>query len=142
MAFWGINGTFNHYYRRYKKDLGLFEAIKAEPELAPVSKKLGVKSLILSIISMLIMGAGVGVIYWLTTIFSEHVFVAIIGIILAIAVMLTILIEVYIRAFRFLRWQFKLNKKPIAWIALVAIIVPSIVVIGGVALVAISYFAG
>lgn len=124
--------------RRYKKDNELRQAIVEDAELAPKSKKLGVKSIVFSVISMLIVGLGALGIYLLFKLDESALFFAIIGSILIIAVIVIVFIELYVRALRLLVYQFKLNKHPIRWVGLVCILIPSVLFVVAVVLLVMS----
>lgn len=116
--------------RQHEKDVELFEAIKAEPELAPKSKKLGVRSLVFSLIFLFIIAATVGGIALILNFMIESsVLFGIILIVLLVFVAFYTTIALYIRAFRLMILQFKLNKTAISWVAMVFSILPTLIVI-------------
>lgn len=116
--------------RQADRDYELYNAIKAETELAPKSKKLGVRSLTFSLIFMLIIGVAIGGIALILNFMMESS--TLFGIVLIVLIGLVAIyttLALYIRAFRLMILQFKLNKHPIRWVALVLSILPTIVVI-------------
>lgn len=116
--------------RHRAKDLELYEAIKAEPELAPKSKKLGVRSLTFSLIFMFVIAAAVGGIALILNFYIEnHVIFGILLIILCVVVAFYTTIVLYIRAFRLMLLQFRLNKTAISWVAMVFSLLPTLIVI-------------
>lgn len=116
--------------KQHDKDIELYDAIKAEPELAPKSKKLGVRSLTFSLIFLFVIAAAVGgIALILKYMMDTRIFFGIILIIIIAIVAFYTTIVLYIRAFRLMILQLKLNKTPIGWVALVFSILPTVVVI-------------
>lgn len=116
--------------KQHDKDVELYDAIKAETELAPKSKKLGVRSLTFSLIFLFVIAAAVGgIALILKYMMDTRIFLGIILIIIIVIVAFYTTIVLYIRAFRLMILQLKLNKTPIGWVALAFAILPTIVVI-------------
>ena len=69
---------------------------------------------------------------------DEHALWGIVGIVLLAAVALSTTFELYIRALRLLVYQFKVNRTAISWVALVLILIPTIIVVGGIILIVVS----
>lgn len=116
--------------RQHLKDLEIYEAIKAEPGLAPKSKKLGVRSLTFSLIFMFIIAAAVGGIALIIKFMMDtHLFLGLLLILLIVVVAFYTTIVLYIRAFSLMLLQFKLNKTAISWVALAFAALPTLIVI-------------
>ena len=116
--------------RQHERDVELYEAIKAEPGLAPKSKKLGVRSLTFSLIFLFIIAAAVvGVALILNYFIASNILFGLIIIVMIVVVAFYTTIVLYIRAFRLMILQFKLNKTAISWVAMVFSILPTIIVI-------------
>ena len=116
--------------RHHLKDVELYEAIKAEPGLAPKSKKLGVRSLTFSLIFLLIIAAAVvGEILVISYLLPTNILFGLIVAILIVVVAFYTTIVLYIRAFRLMILQFKLNKTAISWVALVFSVLPTLIVV-------------
>ena len=116
--------------RQHEKDVELYEAIKDEPGLAPKSKKLGVRSLTFSLIFLFVIAAAViGVILVINYLLPSNILLGLIAAIAIVVVAFYITIVLYIRAFRLMILQLKLNKTAIGWVALVFSILPTLIVV-------------
>ena len=116
-----------------KKDYSIYEAIKDQPELAPVSKKLATRSIVFSILSLLCVATII-----ITTLaffgtlgttgkFFTNVVVAILVDFISVIMFLIF----YAKSIYAIQYQLKLNKCKRAKVALVLVIFPSIILVGG-----------
>ena len=131
MSNWSDRLLFWHMLsKQHDKDVELYNAIKAEPELAPRSKKLGVRSITFSLIFFAILAAAVGGIALIIEyLMPTNVFFGLILIILLAVVAFYTVVALYIRAFRLMILQLKLNKTAISWVAMVLSIIPTLIII-------------
>ncbi|MCH5142754.1 MAG: hypothetical protein J1G07_03480 [Clostridiales bacterium] len=115
--------------RQHERDVELYEAIKAEPGLAPKSKKLGVRSLTFSLIFLFIIAAAIGGIALILLYMMDYnIFLGLFLIIAIVVIGFYVTIVMYIRAFRLMILQFKVNKTAISWVAMVFTILPTLIV--------------
>ena len=118
------------------KELEIYEAIKQEPELAPVSKRMATRSIMFSAFTFLtVILAVVGYYLIFTKLDPVQIFL---GIVLGIAIGvlgLYFIVLFFIKALYCLILQFRLNKKPITWVALSLIIIPALLFIVAILLI-------
>lgn len=138
MGFWQNTRALRRDSQRLrKKEEDIYNAIKEQPDLVPVSKKLATRSIMFSLLSMLtVVVAIVGVYLAVTKFFVEHFFVTLISLIIGGAILVYAFVLFIIKAITCLIYQFKLNKKSHTWVALALVILPAIILVVGIIIVA------
>ena len=121
------------FRKSIEKEYATYEAIKAEPELAPVSKKLGTRSIMFSVFTFLTVVLAVVGYYLLFTFFDPtQIFLGIlIGIAIGVAAIVLVVLF-FVKALYCLILQFRLNKKATTWVALGLLIVPALLFVAAI----------
>ena len=123
--------------RLRKKEEDIYNAIKEQPELVPVSKKLATRSITFSILSMLTLIIALVAIYFvLTELFIENFLLALFILLIGGSVLIYLFIYFVAKSITCLVFQFKLNRKAHTWIALSLLILPAIILVVGIIIVA------
>ena len=116
-----------------KKEEDIYNAIKEQPDLVPVSKKLATRSIVFSILSMLtVIIALVAVYFLLSPAMAENFLTSLLVLIIGGAILVYLFATFIIKAIICLIYQFRLNKKAHTWVALAFLILPVIVLIIGI----------
>ena len=125
--------------RLRKKEEAIYNAIKEQPDLVPVSKKLATRSIVFSILSMLmVIIAIIGAHLAITKLSHENLLTTLLLIIPVGAILVYLFAFFVAKAIICLIYQFKLNKKPHTWWALALVILPAILLVIGIIILAIG----
>ncbi len=115
--------------RSLQKEKDTYEAIKEETDLAPVSKKMGTRSIMFSMLTVLTVALTILGYYLLFQMLPSAVFLSIfLGIALGV-VAIVLVVLFFVKAVYCLVLQFKLNKTKHTWIAFSLIILPALLFI-------------
>lgn len=125
--------TLNNTRLLRKKDRSIYEAIKEQPDLAPVSKKLATRSIVFSILSL----ACVVISLLVTIAFfgglgkTGRFFSNVIVTIIVDFVLLVMFLIFYAKSIYALQYQLLLNKCKRAKVAIALAVFPSLLLVGG-----------
>ena len=136
------SGLLNYSNRRLlrKKDESIYEAIKEQPDLVPVSKKLATRSIVFSILSLVCVISAVIILFFgLNSIINPtNFFRDIVIVILGIFILIILFVIFYAKAIYGLMYQLSLNKCRRAKVAIAFVVLPSIIFVGGIIFIAIA----
>lgn len=134
MSFLKRARAFNQTGNRLrKKEEDIYNAIKDQPDLVPVSKKLATRSIVFSVLSILtVIIALVGAYFLLSPAMAENFLTSLLILIVGGAILVYLFAIFVIKAIVCLIYQFRLNKKAHTWVALAFLILPVIVLIIGI----------
>ena len=129
-------GKFERYYKAKRdakksieKEKTIYEAIKAEPELAPKSVKLATRSIVFSVLSMVAVILTALGIYLIASQPFEQILLKIILIPAVIITCFYFMVFFFVKAVVNLVFQFRLNKTRRAWVAFALLFLPAILFI-------------
>jgi len=123
--------TNRKFFRKsLEKERVTYEAIKENAELAPVSKKMGTRSIMFSMFTVLTVALAILGYYLLFTVAdpTQIILWVLLGIALGVAA-LVLVILFFVKAVYCLILQFRLNKSKTTWTALALVILPAILFI-------------
>lgn len=125
--------TLNTHRALNKKERGIYEAIKEQPDLVSTSKKLATRSIVFSILSLLsVVSIVILASIWIHGLEdATNFFSATAIIIIAMFILLIMFLLFYAKAIYSLKYQLLLNKCRRAKVALALIIFPTILLVGG-----------
>ena len=129
--------TNQKFFRKsLEKERVTYEAIKENAELAPVSKKMGTRSIMFSMFTVLTVALAILGYYLLFTVTdpTQIILWVLLGIALGVAAIVLVILF-FVKAVYCLILQFRLNKTKTTWIALSLIILPALLFIVAVILI-------
>ena len=140
MGFWKTARSLNKDGRRLrKKEEAIFNAIKEQPDLVPVSKKLATRSIVFSLLSMVtVILAIVGVHLAINHLATDNLLTTLLLVIPVGAILVYLFAFFVAKAIICLIYQFRLNKKSHTWVALALVILPAILLVVGIIIIAIG----
>ena len=123
--------TNRKFFRKsLEKERVTYEAIKENAELAPISKKMGTRSIMFSMFTVLTVALAILGYYLLFTVTdpTQIILWVLLGVALGVAA-LVLVILFFVKAVYCLILQFRLNKSKTTWTALALVIFPAILFI-------------